>query len=191
MQAVTTWVACFVLTGTKRACGIAADAMAPQSCWRRVKLRLRTSRSRRARTARLGPGLLWVHATWGVGYLVRHAGYLPWVIELLVQIGGLAYIVSSFILLIALNLAHIAILLPAFVAEASLALWLVIKGVEASGWEARRLGRFGETREKPEPVLSPSACRCSSASWPWPAASQSSPAPRGWIERTSRMRQAV
>lgn len=74
----------------------------------------------------------------GVGYLIRHAGYLPWIIGVLVQIGGLAYVVSSFLVLIAPDFANIAIVLPAFVAEASLALWLVIRGVDASGWEVRR-----------------------------------------------------
>jgi hypothetical protein len=68
------------------------------------------------------------------GYLIRHSGYLPPVLGLSVQIGGLSYIVNSFLLLVAPDLANIAFLIPSFVAELSFALWLLIKGVDASKW---------------------------------------------------------
>ncbi len=71
------------------------------------------------------------------GYLIRHSGYLPRILGLLVQIGGVGYIVSSFLLLVAPDLANIAFLIPSFVAELSLALWLLINGVDASMWEQR------------------------------------------------------
>jgi len=71
------------------------------------------------------------------GYLIRHSGYLPRILGLLVQIGGVSYIVSSFLLLVAPDLANIAFLIPSFIAELSLALWLLIKGVDASKWEQR------------------------------------------------------
>ena len=71
------------------------------------------------------------------GYLIRHSGYLPRILGLLVQIGGVSYIVSSFLLLVVPDLANIAFLVPSFVAELSLALWLLIKGVDASKWELR------------------------------------------------------
>ncbi len=77
----------------------------------------------------------------GTGYLIRHSGYLPWVIGLLVQIAGGGYVVNSFMLLVAPDapdLVNIALLVPAFVAELSLALRLVIKGVDASKLEALR-----------------------------------------------------
>lgn len=73
----------------------------------------------------------------GVGYLIRHSGYLPWSIGLLLQIGGVSYVVNSFLLLVALDVANIAFLVPSFVAELSLALWLLVKGVDASKWESR------------------------------------------------------
>ena len=73
----------------------------------------------------------------GVGYLIRHSGYLPWVLGLLVQVAGVSYVVNSFLLLVAPDAATIAFLLPAFVAELSLALWLLVKGVDASKWESR------------------------------------------------------
>jgi uncharacterized protein DUF4386 len=71
------------------------------------------------------------------GYLIRHSGYLPRILGLLVQIGGVGYIVSSFLLLVAPDLSNIAFLIPSFVAELSLALWLLIKGVDVSMWEQR------------------------------------------------------
>jgi len=72
-----------------------------------------------------------------VGYLIRHPCYLPWILGLLVQIAGGSYVVSSFLLLVAPDLANIAFLIPSFVAELSLALWLLVKGVDASKWELR------------------------------------------------------
>jgi hypothetical protein len=80
----------------------------------------------------------------GVGYLIRHSEFLPRILGLLVQIGGVCYIVNSFLLLVAPDFAHIVLLIPSFVAELSLALWLLLKGVDAPKWEA---GAF--TREPP------------------------------------------
>ena len=71
------------------------------------------------------------------GYLIRHSGYMPWILGLLVQIAGVSYLVSSFLLLLAPELANIAFLIPSFVGELSLALWLLIKGFDASKWELR------------------------------------------------------
>lgn len=73
----------------------------------------------------------------GVGYLIRHSGYLPWLLGLLVQIAGVSYVVNSFLLLVVPDLANIAFLVPAFVAELSLALWLLLKAVDAPKWESR------------------------------------------------------
>ncbi len=73
----------------------------------------------------------------GVGYLIRHSGYLPWLLGLLVQIAGVSYVVNSFLLLVAPDLATIVLLVPAFVAELSLALWLLVKGVDGSEWDLR------------------------------------------------------
>ena len=72
-----------------------------------------------------------------VGYLIRHSGYLPWVLGLLLQIGGVSYVVNSFLLLVAPDVANIVFLVPSLVAELSLALWLLLKGVDASKWELR------------------------------------------------------
>jgi hypothetical protein len=64
------------------------------------------------------------------GYLIRHSGYLPWIIGLLMQIAGVAYVANSFLLLLAPDVASILFLIPTVVAELSLALWLVLRGVD-------------------------------------------------------------
>jgi hypothetical protein len=67
-----------------------------------------------------------------VGHLIFRSGYLPKIIGILMQIAGLCYLVNSFTLILAPAVASRlfpAILLPAFVGEASLCLWLLVKGV--------------------------------------------------------------
>jgi hypothetical protein len=75
-----------------------------------------------------------------VGYLVRHSGYLPWILGLLAQIAGVSYVVNSFLLLVAIDLANVVLLIPIFIAELSLALWLLVKGVDVSKWELQARG---------------------------------------------------
>ncbi len=72
-----------------------------------------------------------------VGYLIRHSGYLPRLVGLLIQIGGVSYVVNSVLVLLAPGLENIVFLIPAFIAELSLALWLLVKGVDTAKWEAR------------------------------------------------------
>jgi hypothetical protein len=72
-----------------------------------------------------------------VGYLIRHSGYLPWILGLLVQIAGVSYVANSLLLLVAPDVANIALLIPIFIAELSLAVWLLVKGIDASKWELR------------------------------------------------------
>jgi hypothetical protein len=58
------------------------------------------------------------------------------------QIAGLCYLVSSFALLLAPGLAarmFPAVLVPAFVGEASLCVWLLLKGVDEDAWRARAI----------------------------------------------------
>ena len=69
------------------------------------------------------------------GYLIRRSGYLPSILGTAIQLAGGGYIVNSFLLLLTEELASIVLLLPSFLAELSLAAWLVIKGVDASKWE--------------------------------------------------------
>ena len=62
------------------------------------------------------------------------------VIGVLMQIAGLCYLTNSFALILSPSLAHRlfpAVLLPAFVGEASLCLWLLVKGVNLQRWNDR------------------------------------------------------
>jgi Domain of unknown function (DUF4386) len=75
-----------------------------------------------------------------VGYLIFKSGFLPRAIGILMQIAGLCYLTNSFALIVAPKFADRifpGILLPAFVGEASLCLWLIIKGVNAEKWKEK------------------------------------------------------
>jgi hypothetical protein len=74
------------------------------------------------------------------GYLIFRSGYLPKAVGVLMQIAGLSYLTNSFALILAPDFASRifpAILVPAFVGEASLCLWLLVKGVNVEKWKAR------------------------------------------------------
>ena len=71
------------------------------------------------------------------GYLIFKSEYLPRTLGVLMQIAGLCYLVNSFVLVLAPLLAHKifpAILLPSFIGESSLCLWLIVKGVNLPKW---------------------------------------------------------
>jgi hypothetical protein len=75
-----------------------------------------------------------------LGWLIRRSGYLPWLIGALIQLAGACYLVNSFAMILAPSLAGAlfpAILLPPFLAESALALWLLVKGVDVPRWNAR------------------------------------------------------
>jgi hypothetical protein len=58
----------------------------------------------------------------------------------LIQLAGACYLVNSFALILAPSLASAlfpVILLPPLVGETSLALWLLVKGVDVARWNAR------------------------------------------------------
>lgn len=75
-----------------------------------------------------------------LGWLIFRSGYLPKVLGVLMPLAGASYLVNSFALILFPALASKlfpAIMLPAFVAELSLALWLLVKGVDVTKWAAR------------------------------------------------------
>lgn len=77
------------------------------------------------------------------GHLLRRSRFLPAALGWLMQLAGACYIVNSFALLLAPPLARAlfpAILLPAFVAELGLALWLVVRGVDPVAWRSMAAG---------------------------------------------------
>lgn len=69
-----------------------------------------------------------------LGILIYKSRYLPRALGVLMQIAGVAYLANSFALLLAPALANILLLIPAAVAELSLALWLLLKGVDLRTW---------------------------------------------------------
>jgi Domain of unknown function (DUF4386) len=74
------------------------------------------------------------------GSLIFRSGYLPRTLGILMLLAGASYLTNSFALILYPPLASRlfpAILLPAFVAESSLALWLLLKGVDLTKWAQR------------------------------------------------------
>lgn len=73
-----------------------------------------------------------------IGRVIFRSGFFPKTIGVLMQIAGLCYLTDSFALILApafANRLFPAILLPAFVGEVSLCLWLLVKGVNVQRWE--------------------------------------------------------
>ncbi len=72
-----------------------------------------------------------------IGALIYRARYFPKVIGFLLMVASLCYLTNSLVNILAPSLSSylgIAILLPALVAELSLALWLLFKGVDMHEW---------------------------------------------------------
>jgi len=66
------------------------------------------------------------------GYLIYKSGYFPKVLGVLIVAAGVSYLLNSFALLLAPSFAQSifpAVLVPAFVGELLLSLWLLTKGV--------------------------------------------------------------
>ena len=71
------------------------------------------------------------------GYLIVKSGYLPRTLGGLIQVAGVCYLTNSIAQLVAPRIANQifpAILLPAFIGELSLCLWLLVKGVNIERW---------------------------------------------------------
>jgi len=83
-----------------------------------------------------------------IGHLIFRSVYLPKTIGILMQIAGACYLTNSFALILSPAVANRlfpAILVPAFIGEASLCIWLLVKGVNVKQWEERlRTGRISE-----------------------------------------------
>lgn len=72
------------------------------------------------------------------GYLIYKSNYLPKFVGVLYTISGIGYLVNSFILILAPQLSgmvFMVIILPVFLGEISLALRLLIKGVNEGEWK--------------------------------------------------------
>ena len=83
-----------------------------------------------------------------LGYLIFRSGYMPRWVGVLMQIAGACYVINSFALLLSPPLSSRlfpTILIPSLVAELSLALWLLVKGVREHKWN--ELSARGSVRE--------------------------------------------
>lgn len=72
-----------------------------------------------------------------LGWLIVRSGYMPRTVGRLMQVGGVCYVINSAALLLSpawSSRLFPAVLLPALVAELSLAIWLVARGVRSEPW---------------------------------------------------------
>ena len=74
-----------------------------------------------------------------VGYLTFRSGFLPRVLGVLMAVGGLSYLTDSFAIFLAPGLAARLpdVMVLGGIAELSLCLWLMVKGVDAPAWHER------------------------------------------------------
>jgi hypothetical protein len=74
------------------------------------------------------------------GYLIFRSDYLPKALGVLLQVAGLSYLVNSFVLILAPYFARrlgYSLMAPVLVGEASLCLWLLLKGVNVEKWKTQ------------------------------------------------------
>ena len=71
------------------------------------------------------------------GYLIFQSGYLPKVLGVLLALGGLGFVARSFALVLAPAYPSSFLLLPTVLATVSLALWLLVRGVDVAKWEEK------------------------------------------------------
>ncbi|MBF4487239.1 DUF4386 domain-containing protein [Flavobacterium sp. CSZ] len=71
------------------------------------------------------------------GYLIFRSVYFPKTIGVLMTVAGICYLSNSFILILAPQFSSIALLMPCLLAELSLSLWLIFKGVNLSVWKQK------------------------------------------------------
>ncbi|MEO1014693.1 MAG: DUF4386 domain-containing protein [Pseudomonadota bacterium] len=72
-----------------------------------------------------------------LGALIIRTRLIPWIIGAIVIVGGLGYLLNSFAFMVAPEVADLLfpfVLLPAFVGELSLAVWLTLFGFSRRRW---------------------------------------------------------
>jgi len=75
------------------------------------------------------------------GYLIYRSGYLPRVLGMLLVLAGLGFVAKNFALVLAPAYASDGLLLPMFLAGVSLTVWLLVRGVDVTKWEAKAPAR--------------------------------------------------
>lgn len=73
------------------------------------------------------------------GYLIFKSKYFPKTIGVLMSIAGCSYLFNSFALILVPQLSSIVILMPCLIAELSLSLWLIFKGVNLPVWRQKNI----------------------------------------------------
>lgn len=84
--------------------------------------------------------LFFAFACLALGYLILRSGFLPRTIGVLMAIAGACYLIDSsshFLAPAAASALFPALFVPMFIAELSLALWLLVKGVDVETWKRR------------------------------------------------------
>ena len=79
------------------------------------------------------------------GYLIRKSGYLPRLIGTLYQGAGVGYIANTFALIVApawSGKVMMAVAPVVLIGEVSLAIWLLVKGIDMERWNQRQLGAW-------------------------------------------------
>ncbi|MFH7001021.1 DUF4386 domain-containing protein [Flavobacterium bizetiae] len=71
------------------------------------------------------------------GYMIFRSGYFPKAIGVLMSVAGICYLFNSFALILMPKLSSIVILMPCLLAELSLSLWLIFKGVNLPAWKQK------------------------------------------------------
>jgi len=87
-------------------------------------------------------GIFWGLWLFPYGYLVYKSGFLPRILGVLLIIGSFGYVIDSLTSLLFPSYAAIVsqiALVPNFISEFALMLWLLIKGVNVEQWEKRAL----------------------------------------------------
>ena len=109
------------------------EAFTPEQLYALVSLSLR------AHANGFGIALLFFGCFFPIaGYLIFKSGYFPKAIGILYLIPGLSYLTSSFALILAPTFAdryYFVMAGPALIGEASLCLWLLVKGVNVQQWK--------------------------------------------------------
>lgn len=74
------------------------------------------------------------------GYLIKRSEFLPKALGILIQIAGACYTTNGFVLILyppATKYVFPIVFVPVFIAETSLSIWLLVKGVDEEKWKAK------------------------------------------------------
>lgn len=72
-----------------------------------------------------------------LGYLIFRSGYFPRFLGALLALGGVGFMTSNFLLVLAPAYASSFFLLPAIIAGLPLTLWLLVRGVDVPKWREK------------------------------------------------------